>query len=268
VIAGITIESSRIRTADIVAVGANEVPRGGGGYYTHGDSPDCRDQKLLAENIDYARDLKLGVLRELLEKIAAKNWLSPNVASTNAGVLAAGLVGDLRRTQFMDIGEFGRSVHAEMAAMIDAARRGVPIDNHSMYVTTFPCHNCAKHIIAAGIRRVIYLEPYPKSRADILHGQELQLQSSTGLGEPQKVVFTAFSGVAPRQYRQLFAMSERGKDAGYSLSDWNSRRRNLVSPYIPKTSAQSYLVAEKDALLDLPENVYRRLPIKVKSPLS
>ena len=42
-----------------------------------------------------------------------------------------------------------------------------------MYVTTFPCHNCAKHIIAAGLERVVYLEPYPKSRAKTLYDEDI-----------------------------------------------------------------------------------------------
>ncbi|MDN3612645.1 hypothetical protein QWZ16_23945 [Vibrio ostreicida] len=29
-------------------------------------------------------------------------------------------------------------------------------------VRLFPCHNCAKHIVASGIKRVVYVEPYPK----------------------------------------------------------------------------------------------------------
>ncbi len=260
VIAALTAESSRLRTADIVAVGANEVPRARGGYYSDGDSPDKRDQRLLAENVDRARELKIGVLRELLEKIAAKNWLSADVAGKDAGVLAASLVGDLRRTQFMDIGEFARPVHAEMAALIDAARRGVAVDGRSMYVTTFPCHDCAKHIIAAGISRVVYLEPYPKSRAGVLHKEELELQSLTGLDEPGKVVCTTFSGMAPRQYRQLFAMSERGKDKGHSLSEWLSLRPTLAPPYIPQHSAHSYLAAERDAVVELPADIFRLKP--------
>jgi deoxycytidylate deaminase len=190
VIVELTTEATRARNSDIVAVGANEVPRARGGYYSDGDSPDYRDQKLQAENIDRARELKIGVLRELLEKMVEKGWLVDVVAGRDAGVLAADLIGELRRTQFMDIGEFARPVHAEMAALIDAARRGVAVSNHSMYVTTFPCHNCAKHIIAAGISRVIYLEPYPKSRAGVLHKEEIELQALNSLEIPGKVNFS------------------------------------------------------------------------------
>jgi len=235
----------------------NEVPRGGGGFYWDNDSPDSRDQRLRWSGEDRARELKIGVLRELLEKISKKGWFLPGVAERDAGALAGDLLDDLRRTQFMGIGEFGRQVHAEMAALIDAARRGVSVNQHSMYVTTFPCHNCAKHIIAAGIGRVIYLEPYPKSRADRLHGEEIVLESADDLAQPGKVVFSAFSGIAPRQYRQLFSMAERGKDKGRSLSEWESSRRTLASPYISHNAAPAVFAAEREALMKLPTDAYR-----------
>ena len=56
-------------------------------------------------------------------------------------------------------------VHAEMEALLSCARSGVSPVGGTLYSTTFPCHNCAKHIVAAGLRRVVYVEPYPKSRA-------------------------------------------------------------------------------------------------------
>lgn len=256
VIVDVRSEGSYIRNVDIVAVGMNEVPRGGGGFYWDSDSPDNRDQYLLKSGHDRAKELKTSVLRELLERIGAKGWLLPEIQA-QAGTLAGELVGDLKRTQFMDIGEFGRQVHAEMAAIIDAARRGVAVDGHSMYVTTFPCHNCAKHIVAAGIRRVIYLEPYPKSRANSLHGEELVLESPDGKPQAGKVVFSAFSGVAPRQFRQLFSMAERGKDKGRSILEWEAARATLVIPYIPPNSSRAYIAAECDELNNLSESAYR-----------
>ena len=67
--------------------------------------------------------------------------------------------------------EFKCIIHAEMSAISDAARKGVAIQGATLYSTTFPCHLCAKHIVASGIKRVVYLEPYPKSYANALHGE-------------------------------------------------------------------------------------------------
>jgi dCMP deaminase len=51
-------------------------------------------------------------------------------------------------------------IHAEMNAIIDMAKRQEsPVDS-TVYITTAPCHNCAKLLIAAGVRRVVYLEAY------------------------------------------------------------------------------------------------------------
>ncbi len=251
-------EIGKITNADIMALGMNEVPRAGGGFYWDKDSPDCRDQALLrVGNEDRAEEIKISALTELMERLVQNGWFSKEIAEQRAGDLARKLLPNLKRTQFMDIGEFSRPVHAEMAALIDAARRGVAVDNHSMYVTTFPCHNCAKHIIAAGIRRVVYMEPYPKSRADRLYGEELELKSATGKEEEGKVVFCAFSGVAPRQYRQLFALSERGAVKGKRVKQWEAERPTLVPQCVSRNSHVAYLAAERQELEKLPIDVYR-----------
>jgi deoxycytidylate deaminase len=57
----------------------------------------------------------------------------------------------------MDALEYGRIIHAEMSAICDAARLGRSIKNAVLFTTTFPCHMCAKHIVAAGITKVVFL---------------------------------------------------------------------------------------------------------------
>jgi len=84
--------------------------------------------------------------------------------------------GPLAKAIVMDLTEYGRVVHAEMCAIYDAARLGRSIKGATLYCTTFPCHNCTKHILAAGIKRVIYMEPYPKSRAKDLHQNEIEIE--------------------------------------------------------------------------------------------
>lgn len=245
-----------VKNADVIAVGMNEVPRGGGGFYWDQDSPDHRDQALLLHGEDRAAEIKVSALAELIDRIRRKGWLQESTSDKTPSDLARLLLGDIKGTQFMDIGEFSRPVHAEMAALIDGARRGVAVNNHTMYVTTFPCHNCAKHIIAAGIRRVVYLEPYSKSRATNLHGEEIDLESIDGKEDDTRVVFCEFSGVAPRQYRQLFSMSERGKKKGRSLSDWHANRLSLSPRCVARNAVSSYLATEREELAKLPPQVY------------
>jgi deoxycytidylate deaminase len=252
-------DKDKITNADIIAVGMNEVPRAGGGFYWDKDSPDNRDQALLRyREEDRAKEIKISALAELIERLRIKEWLREQIPAGPASELARDLVNELKRTQFMDIGEFSRIVHAEMAALIDAARRGVAVSGHTMYVTTFPCHNCAKHIIAAGIQKVVFLEPYSKSRASHLHEEEINLESADGkVKEDGKVVFFPFSGIGPRLYQQLFSMSERGAKKGFSLKDWAASRRALSPRYVMRNAELAYLPAECKELEKLPTEAYR-----------
>ena len=141
----------------------------------------------------------------------------------------------------MDIMEFGRAVHAEMEALLSVARSGVsPVDG-TLYTTTFPCHNCAKHIVAAGIKRVVYVEPFPKSKAVDLHGDSITLK-----GEANKVKFEHFSGIGPRRFFDLFSL---GLSSGYKIvrkSGGNTVKfeRSLAQLRVPMAPT-SYIEREK-----------------------
>jgi tRNA(Arg) A34 adenosine deaminase TadA len=115
----------------------------------------------------------------------------------------------------MDIIEFGRMIHAEMSAISDAARLGRPTRGATLYCTTFPCHLCAKHIVAAGIERVVFLEPYPKSYSQKLHSDSITFETHI----PDKVYFQPFVGISPRRYRDIFEKRKR-KDANGKAVKW------------------------------------------------
>ncbi|MDR0536220.1 MAG: dCMP deaminase [Puniceicoccales bacterium] len=63
------------------------------------------------------------------------------------------------------------TVHAEQNAIADAAKRGVSLAGTIMYVTHFPCVNCAKILAAAGVRTVKYLHDYNNEAiaSELLH---------------------------------------------------------------------------------------------------
>ncbi|MDR2430004.1 MAG: cytidine/deoxycytidylate deaminase family protein [Puniceicoccales bacterium] len=52
------------------------------------------------------------------------------------------------------------TVHAEQNAIADAAKRGVSLEGATIYITHYPCINCAKILAAAGIARVKYRHDY------------------------------------------------------------------------------------------------------------
>jgi len=53
------------------------------------------------------------------------------------------------------------AVHAEQNAIIQAARLGIILDGATLYCTHQPCVICAKMIINAGIKRIVYKQGYP-----------------------------------------------------------------------------------------------------------
>lgn len=259
---------------EVIATGMNEVPMRGGGFYWDGssNSPDARDQWLIAyRDDDRALTIKKDVLTELLDVLKKKEWLAPAIASKQTPHLLKELIPKgLKGTQFLNIGEFQRQVHAEMAALIDSARRGVAVNGCTMFVTTFPCHSCAKHIIAAGIKHVVYLEPYPKSRAEMLHEEEIELDSKDGpLGDDgrknvlPRVVFSPYSGIAPRQYQRLFSMSGRGKKSLLPLKDWNSTKARLSPQHLMNNAFASYVRNEREELERLSTDKFEWNPSSV-----
>jgi dCMP deaminase len=53
-----------------------------------------------------------------------------------------------------------RTIHAEMNALLQCAKFGVPTAEAEIYVTHFPCLQCCKAIIQAGIKTVYFAEDY------------------------------------------------------------------------------------------------------------
>lgn len=64
-----------------------------------------------------------------------------------------------------------RTVHAEMNALIQAAKKGHAIDGSTAYVTNMPCTNCAKALITAGIKRVVVFSDYHDTLATQFFGK-------------------------------------------------------------------------------------------------
>jgi dCMP deaminase len=80
-----------------------------------------------------------------------------------SGVTHCEVVGCLRERLKVPSGErheLCRGLHAEQNAIIQAAYHGVSIQGAHLYCTNLPCIICAKMLINAGVRRIIYLEGY------------------------------------------------------------------------------------------------------------
>jgi deoxycytidylate deaminase len=214
------------RSGDVLSVGCNDVPRPGGGLYWPGEG-DKRDHILGFDSNDRQREKQI---EQLIEKIQAK-----------AGDIQGNEIRAIAKSIF-DITEYGRAVNAEMDALLTCARSGVSPKDGMLYTTTFPCHNCTRHIIASGIDRVIYIEPYAKSRAEELHEDAILVEEKApddGRQPRRKIPFTPFVGIGPRRYFDLFSLSlSRGhelsrKESGkvYSVSRPGAWPRVPMSPF-------------------------------------
>lgn len=205
------------RDGEVISQGCNEVPKAFGGTYWDGEEPDFRDVKLGYDPNDV---LKKEVVRDFLERLSTGGMLSDRATTIGpAAAIVDALLkkpekgdpeghGCLAEAAVTDLTEYGRVVHAEMGAICDAARLGRAIKGSILYCTTFPCHNCTKHLLAAGVERVIYVEPYPKSKAKELHENEVDLERVSG----ERVSFMPFLGISPFRYRDIFEKGRRKAD--------------------------------------------------------
>ena len=236
------------RGHDILALGTNDSPRFGGGQ--NWPDEDAKFMDLPTSGTDASRGYDAN--KAEFEKIANEVMNVFNVEEKHRSCYRD----KLRHTGLGGLTEYGRSVHAEMEALDTCARNGIPTKGCSMYVTTYPCHNCAKHIIDMGIEEVYYIEPYPKSKAAQLHDDAVTSDPSVR----NKVRFLPFTGIGPRRFMELFAMvhpplyDKRRKDSDGRVVKWSPIESNVRSQMIPLT------------YLDL-ENNYLTLYVKIVDEL-
>jgi len=208
------------KKGNIISTGCNDVPKFKGGLYIASDGEDkrcfsdgksCRndrEKKRIKSNIKAALGNSIESYEELVDKV-------------------------FKDARIKDLIEFSRAVHAEMEAIVSLSRRGDgACQGATLYTTTFPCHNCARHIVAAGIDRVIFIEPYDKSLA-----LELHEDSITRDGEESKLPFDHFTGVSPTKYAEIFRASGARKD--------NDGNFTGVSR-MPSERSMTYLEAYRD----------------------
>lgn len=211
---------------EFIAAGCNEVPAPGGGSYWAGQ-PKSFDDRDYVHGRDANAVMKYDILTEVFDILKDNNWLIDSCMCEEPRSLAEAVLDGKKGISFKNarvasLIEFGRIVHAEMSAITDAARRGIPVLNATLYCTTFPCHMCARHIISAGISRVVYIEPYPKSMTKDLYKKSITVEGNTD-SPGQSVKFEPFIGISPEIYMKFFSKPQRKDDKGYAVS-WNAEQ--------------------------------------------
>jgi deoxycytidylate deaminase len=206
---------------EILATGANDCPKAGGGLYwpicEHGKITDVKNGR------DYMRgeDKNVQIKSEIIDDIAKKVLNADEIKDDRH---KQGIKETIAQSRIKDIMEYGRSVHAEMEALLCCARNSISARDATLYSTTFPCHNCAKHIVGAGIERVVYIEPYAKSKAAELHNDSISV--GINVKDEGRVCFEPFVGVGPTRFLELFCIKSR---AGSSLK--RKRKDGSVTPF-------------------------------------
>jgi len=70
------------------------------------------------------------------------------------------------------------ATHAEQNALVQAARLGISVEGATLYCTHEPCVICSKLIINAGIKKIVYTNPYPDEFSkDILKEAGIEMVS-------------------------------------------------------------------------------------------
>ena len=196
-------------SGELLSTGWNDVPRNGGGLY---GKPSLRLRVIDPDNRCYAsskshcsNDFEKKILAEVVIDSLISERLIPK------GKREEAVQTIIKNSRLKDLIEFSRAVHAEMHAILGASRvAGERILGGKIFVTTYPCHSCARHIIAAGISEVYFIEPYRKSLALKLHSDAM----TESVNDSDKVKLVQFDGVAPTRFLELFDSGSRKSKAG------------------------------------------------------
>lgn len=193
---------------EIISSGCNDVPKAGGGLYE--PHPEHDHRCVFLEGGLCFNDRTKDELRDDIRRVLINQNIPPADAQRFADAIR-------NESRLKDLIEFSRSVHAEMDSIVKLARAGGQgIQGSILFTTTYPCHNCARHIVASGIRAVYFIEPYGKSLAEKLHSDAIdhEPEEDPDWTNPlfSRVAFLHFEGVAPHRFASLFSVAADRKD--------------------------------------------------------
>lgn len=239
------------KNKQIIATGANEVPAAGGGHYWAEMNNETGEVYDIMDGKDYTRQQDSNKVAQN-EIISSLQSSIKDIEGINSEILAE-ITSKLNDSPINDLTEFGRVVHAEMQAILSCAKEGIGCMDGTLYCTTFPCHNCAKHLIAAGIKRVVYVEPYAKSKALEFHNESITMENDSS----ELVLFEPFIGVGARRFLDFFSMNSgagtklKRKNKDGSTVTWKKETAKLRVVLSP----ESYLNLERCAI-----EVFKKIP--------
>lgn len=227
------------KNGEVLAVGWNDVPKVGGGVYRTSSKDHLGEFDFRCMNQSGGicfNDQEKTIIREaLVNELITSGIVNEDKKDE--------IIQVIRRSRIKELIEFSRAVHAEMLAIIEASQKtGDKVIGGKLFCTTYPCHNCARHIIAAGIKEVYYIEPYRKSLATKLHSDSItELENNE-----DKVRILMYDGISPNRYLEFFKMAPNSrKQNGKKFSEpkKNSLPKNTISlqaiPILEKNVTES-----------------------------
>lgn len=242
---------------NVLATGWNDVPRFGGDLYKEGDKCDnrCLKQGFCSNNQG-----KTKLIDEIINFMTADEKLGSIInknGTTTFEEISKTFAKILSKTDIRNLLEYSRAVHAEMHAIIKGSQlTGDKMKNGKLFVTTYPCHHCARHILLAGIKEIYYIEPYAKSLCLSLHEDSFTESEEDVLTEGKgKVKLLLYDGVAPRSYLDLFTMSSRTARKETANGIKISNKLNSYSPR-KRITLQALSTLEEQSVFTLQEKGY------------
>ncbi|MEX3973819.1 anti-phage dCTP deaminase [Paraburkholderia caribensis] len=201
-------------SGNVIGLGRNDVPRFGGGLYGEEDEEGDHRCFKWTGHCCHNDQKKEKLYEQIAQRLIDKELIT-------SPALRGEVIKALKTTDVRQLIEYSRAVHAEMDAIVSVARsHKAGLLGGTLYATTFPCHSCARHIVASGIKKVLYIEPYPKSLALDLHRDAVSEDESHA---SEQVVFLQYSGVAPRNFLALFNAKLTRKGDGGKLRPFDRR---------------------------------------------
>lgn len=222
-----------------LSIGWNEVPKSGGGVYFNGHADDSRCFNKTKRHCHNDHE-KRAIIDEIIEELSKGKCIDESERANAKAIL--------EKSRIKQLLEFSRAVHAEMHAIINHMHtKQHTSSNLALFVTTYPCHNCARHLVASGIKTVYYIEPYRKSLATKLH--EDSVEETYGIEDSKKMQLIQYEGVAPSRYEAYFLAKKRKDEQGKLIAGL----KESSSPVTP-FKLQSIPIIEEIIVKKLAEN--------------
>lgn len=109
---------------------------------------------------------------EITELVASRStcdraWVGCLLVNDDNRIISSGYNGSVSGNAHCDdVGHTMRdghciaTIHAEINALLYCAKEGISVKNSTAYITHFPCLNCTKALIQAGIKQIYYKDDY------------------------------------------------------------------------------------------------------------